>query len=88
MGEPFLHTKGSKPGQIVTQLIRRSELTVEKVTEEILDEGVLGAHRPVHVDHLIENAAVVGLQLGHVHLHILLRGYELIYMILHVVDRG
>ena len=88
MWEPFLHPKGSKTGQIVTQRSCSDQLTIEKVTKEILDEGILGAHRPVHVDHLIENTAVIALQLIDMRLHVLLRGYELVDMTLHLVDRG
>ena len=53
----------------------RTELTVEKVAKEILDDRVLGAHRSVHVDHRIEDTTVVSFQLVDMRFHILLRGY-------------
>ena len=65
----------------------QSELTVDKVTNESLNDGVLGAHCPVHVDHLFENTTVVSLQLVDMGFHIFLRGYELVDMTLHLVDR-
>jgi hypothetical protein len=88
VGEPFLHPKESKPrSKCDTKVMQRSELTVDKVTNESLDDGVLGAHCPVHVDHLFEDTTVVALQLVNMGLHIFLRGYELVDMTLHLMDR-
>lgn len=88
VGEPFLHPKGSKPrSKCDTKFMRQSELTVDKVTNESLDDGVLGAHCPVHVEHLFEDTTVVTLQLVDMGFHIFLRGYELVDMTLHLMDR-